>query len=283
MIAWLVLAGIGLWALIRLGRQGERPGRADWRVAATLFGAVLLGGGVLVAFRGAWLPAVGLFGAGLDIGDDHRATSLRPGHAAPATAMAAPGVHRTPPAIGAGFAAGLAGGIELGTADRTVVIGVQTIETGVGAAGHAGLHGGAALIGRDRAVAVGVNGGQSLHAPADEFSLADAVVAVGVRTHAPGRSLLGKSSPRRGEGQNGETADQEGLFHRVVSMAGNPARFPVWRMKRRRCQSPSRGGARTDSKAARAVALTSISRAFRASKSPRFAASARRRRNPSGS
>ncbi|MDP1528398.1 MAG: hypothetical protein Q8M05_03360 [Rhodoferax sp.] len=65
MIAWLVLAGIGLWALIRLGRQGERPGRADWRVAATLFGAVLLGGGVLVAFRGAWLPAVGLFGAGL--------------------------------------------------------------------------------------------------------------------------------------------------------------------------------------------------------------------------
>ena len=64
-LAWLVLAAIGLWALIRLGRQGERPGRAQWRVAATLFSAVLLGAGALVAFRGAWLPAVGLVGAGL--------------------------------------------------------------------------------------------------------------------------------------------------------------------------------------------------------------------------
>ncbi|MGV8929089.1 MAG: molecular chaperone DnaJ [Brevundimonas sp.] len=65
MITWLLLAAIGLWALIRLGRQGERPGRAHWRIAATLFSAVLIGGGVLVALRGAWLPAVGLIGAGL--------------------------------------------------------------------------------------------------------------------------------------------------------------------------------------------------------------------------
>ena len=63
--AWLVLAGIAVWALIRLGRHSERRGRAQWRVAATLFSAVLIGGGVLLAFRAAWLPALGLIGAGL--------------------------------------------------------------------------------------------------------------------------------------------------------------------------------------------------------------------------
>lgn len=64
-LAWLVLAGVAVWALIRLGRHSERRGRAQWRVAATLFSAVLIGAGVLVASRGAWLPAVGLVGAGL--------------------------------------------------------------------------------------------------------------------------------------------------------------------------------------------------------------------------
>jgi hypothetical protein len=64
-LAWLVLAAIAVWALIRLGRQGERRGRAQWRVAATLFSAVMMGGGALLAFRGAWLPAAGLVGAGL--------------------------------------------------------------------------------------------------------------------------------------------------------------------------------------------------------------------------
>ena len=64
-LAWLVLAAIGVWALIRLGRHSERRGRAQWRVAATLFSAVLIGAGALVAFRGAWLPAAGLIGAGL--------------------------------------------------------------------------------------------------------------------------------------------------------------------------------------------------------------------------
>lgn len=64
-LAWLVLAAVAVWALIRLGRHSERRGRAQWRVAATLFSAVLIGAGALVAFRGAWLPAVGLIGAGL--------------------------------------------------------------------------------------------------------------------------------------------------------------------------------------------------------------------------
>ena len=64
-LAWLVLAAIGVWALIRLGRHSERPGRGRWRVAATLFSAVLMGAGALMAFRGALLPAAGLIGAGL--------------------------------------------------------------------------------------------------------------------------------------------------------------------------------------------------------------------------
>ncbi|MDP1912619.1 molecular chaperone DnaJ [Brevundimonas sp.] len=64
-LAWLVLAAIAIWALIRLGRHSERRGRAQWRVAATLFSAVLMGAGALVAFRAAWLPAAGLIGAGL--------------------------------------------------------------------------------------------------------------------------------------------------------------------------------------------------------------------------
>jgi hypothetical protein len=64
-LIWLVLGGIAVWALVRLGRQGERPGRGHWRVAATLFGAALLAGAVLAGAKGAWLPALGLAGAGL--------------------------------------------------------------------------------------------------------------------------------------------------------------------------------------------------------------------------
>lgn len=64
-LIWLVLAAIAVWALVRLGRQSEGPRRGQWRVAATLFSAVLLAGGVLLAVRGAWLPAVALIGAGL--------------------------------------------------------------------------------------------------------------------------------------------------------------------------------------------------------------------------
>jgi hypothetical protein len=62
---WLALAAIAVWALVRLGRQTERRGRGHWRVTATLFSAVLIAGAVLLAARGAWLPAVALAGAGL--------------------------------------------------------------------------------------------------------------------------------------------------------------------------------------------------------------------------
>ena len=64
-LIWLALAAIAVWALVRLGRQTERRGRAHWRVTATLLGAVMMAGGALAAFRGSWLTAAALAGAGL--------------------------------------------------------------------------------------------------------------------------------------------------------------------------------------------------------------------------
>ena len=64
-LVWLALAAIAVWALVRLGRQTERRGQGHWRVTATLFSAVLIAGGVLLAARGSWLPAAALAGAGI--------------------------------------------------------------------------------------------------------------------------------------------------------------------------------------------------------------------------
>jgi DnaJ-domain-containing protein 1 len=61
---WLVLAAIAVWALIRLGRQGERAGRGHWRITATLFSAVMIGGGVLAGSHGAYLATAGMVTAG---------------------------------------------------------------------------------------------------------------------------------------------------------------------------------------------------------------------------
>lgn len=73
MLIGLALAAIAVWALVRLGRQTERRGRGHWRVTATLLGAVLLAGGALAAFRGAWLAAGALAGAGLYLAWSSRA------------------------------------------------------------------------------------------------------------------------------------------------------------------------------------------------------------------
>ena len=62
---WLVLAAIAVWALARLGRQGEGAGRGQWRITATLFSAVMIAGGALAAFRGSWIFGGGLIAAGL--------------------------------------------------------------------------------------------------------------------------------------------------------------------------------------------------------------------------
>ena len=64
-LIWLALAAIAVWALVRLGRQGEKPGRGQWRIAATLLGGVLMAGAVLAVSRGAWIAGAGLAGAGL--------------------------------------------------------------------------------------------------------------------------------------------------------------------------------------------------------------------------
>ena len=75
-LIWLALAAIAVWALVRLGRQTERRGRAHWRVTATLLGSVLLAGGALAAFRGAWLAAAALAGAGLYLAWSSRIRSV---------------------------------------------------------------------------------------------------------------------------------------------------------------------------------------------------------------
>ncbi|MFN3537518.1 MAG: J domain-containing protein [Brevundimonas sp.] len=64
-LIWLVVGGVALWALVRLGRQTERPGRGQWRVSATLVAAAFLGGGALALARGAWLIGGALIAAGL--------------------------------------------------------------------------------------------------------------------------------------------------------------------------------------------------------------------------
>lgn len=64
-LIWLALGAVGLWALVRLGRQTERAGQGHWRVAATFLSAVMLAGGVLALSRGVWLAGGGLVAAGL--------------------------------------------------------------------------------------------------------------------------------------------------------------------------------------------------------------------------
>lgn len=64
-LSWLVLVGIGVWALVRLGRQTEGPRRGQWRVAATLISAALIAGGVLALSKGGWIVGGALVGAGL--------------------------------------------------------------------------------------------------------------------------------------------------------------------------------------------------------------------------
>ena len=64
-LIWLVLVGIGVWALVRLGRQTEGPRRGQWRVAATLISAAMLAGGALALSKGAWISGGALVGAAL--------------------------------------------------------------------------------------------------------------------------------------------------------------------------------------------------------------------------
>jgi hypothetical protein len=60
-LIWLALAAIAVWALVRLGRQIRKGrNRGQWRVAATLFSAVMLAGG------GAGGVARGVSGRGWD-------------------------------------------------------------------------------------------------------------------------------------------------------------------------------------------------------------------------
>ena len=79
-LGWLLLGGVALWALIRLGRQSDRAGRGHWRVAATLFAMAAFGAAGLMALRGGWLIASALAAAGLwlVVASRQRVTAPRP-------------------------------------------------------------------------------------------------------------------------------------------------------------------------------------------------------------
>lgn len=77
-MVWLGLAGVALWALIRLGRQTEAPRRGHWRVTATIVAAVCLAGGLLALSKGAWLIGGGLVVAGLWLTLASRQRNTRP-------------------------------------------------------------------------------------------------------------------------------------------------------------------------------------------------------------
>jgi hypothetical protein len=77
-LAWLVLAAVAVWALVRLGRQGEGARRGHWRVSATLLAAVLVGGGLLALLRGSWIFGTALVAAGLYLTFASRSRPLPP-------------------------------------------------------------------------------------------------------------------------------------------------------------------------------------------------------------
>lgn len=64
-LIWLALAAVAVWALVRLGRQSEGPKRGQWRIAATLLSAALIGGGILAMSKSAWIAGIGMVAAGL--------------------------------------------------------------------------------------------------------------------------------------------------------------------------------------------------------------------------
>ncbi len=62
---WLLLAVLGLYALVRLGRAGEGRGAGHWRISTSLFALALIGGGGIVSARGQWPIGIVMVGAGL--------------------------------------------------------------------------------------------------------------------------------------------------------------------------------------------------------------------------
>ncbi|MBN8553586.1 MAG: DnaJ domain-containing protein [Caulobacterales bacterium] len=79
-LAWIILGAVGLWALIRLGRQSDRTSRVQWRVTTTVFAAICWGAAALLAVRGSWLVAACLAAAGgwLAVASRQRDPMFRP-------------------------------------------------------------------------------------------------------------------------------------------------------------------------------------------------------------
>lgn len=67
-----------MWALTRLAKQTEGPRRKQWRVAATMLAAVLIGVGAYALFRGAWIGGLIAVFVGLQLAYESRLATPRP-------------------------------------------------------------------------------------------------------------------------------------------------------------------------------------------------------------
>ena len=61
----LGLAAVGLWVLVRLGKQTEKARTGHWRISATLLGGACFAGAVLCVARNSYIFAAALGLAGL--------------------------------------------------------------------------------------------------------------------------------------------------------------------------------------------------------------------------
>lgn len=77
-LIWGVLAAIGVWALIRLGKQTEGPRRGHWRIAATMLAAVLIGSGAFAIWRGGIVGGVLVVCIGLQLAYASRVRTVAP-------------------------------------------------------------------------------------------------------------------------------------------------------------------------------------------------------------
>ena len=77
-LAWIILGAVGLWALIRLGRQADHTSKVQWRGGGPHLAPAFRRGGALAALRGAWLFAVALAAAGVWLALSSRQREPRP-------------------------------------------------------------------------------------------------------------------------------------------------------------------------------------------------------------
>jgi hypothetical protein len=163
----------------------------------------------------------------LNLGDDHGSAFAT--FTAGATATTTAAHHRAasatagPSGAGTTLGAGITGGVELGAADRAVVVGVQTFEALTGHFLVTGFAPGLHFLAGDGTVAVGVQCGQARHTARDELGLADTAVAVGVGRAAMRTLLCNGDTAGSDKGESRQAPDDDGLVHGSIFHVSQPS------------------------------------------------------------